>query len=323
MTRKKNALIVEGANEEGKSQPAGEGSKKRRQSKSIDEVADEEGMKTCMKKSLKKSTARSAEPKARKSTKRMQSQLLGSGADEQVKRLRQPAQTANPRGTEMRRWRCELDLEDFCRKIVKVLDQSAGDPIVQLEGINQLAEVACTPDVGSVWRAGGVGPCVRAMQEFSHVTEIQCKASTVLQCAASESVEAARDVLHTAAVPALLGAIRSWPEDRSKAFDLHWRVLAALHELCAADEDVGTDALLQATGESDDLRSLLLLIQASFEHDSRSTLIAEHVEWLIAHLLESSSDPTAIATTNRLTPRPGQWHREDPNLWLDYWFKDS
>lgn len=169
--------------------------------------------------------------------------------------------------------------------LVEALLSSPDDVATQLSKIAKLAEIACTPDGGSAWRAGAIGPCVSALSRFSDVA-IAWKACAVLQFIASHSEAAAADCVKRGAVGAMASRLVRCDDSHSKAFEMRWRALMALQTLCAADCPTGAVASTQFASSAG-MEAQLRAILASADHDTRNELLLEPAVWLLDKVLGS------------------------------------
>jgi hypothetical protein len=167
-------------------------------------------------------------------------------------------------------------------RLVEALVSSPENVATQISKLGKLAEIACTPDGGSVWQARAIGPCVSALLRFADVA-VSWKACAVLQFIASHSAAAAADCVERGAVCAMASRLVRCDDTHSRSFEMKWRALLALQALCAADSPAGAVATTQLAAFVG-LKAQVRAIMASAEQDARGELLIEPAGWLLDRL---------------------------------------
>ena len=172
--------------------------------------------------------------------------------------------------------------------LVDALLAAPADVAIQLSSMGKLAEIACAPDGDSVWRAGAIKPCVRALARF-HDVAICWKACAVLQFIALHSAAAAADCVGQGAVRAIASRLVTSEDEHSKTIEMQWRALSALQALCATDGSSGAVAITQlasCAGLAARLRAILEGAE-QVERDLRCDLLLEPAGWLLERVFDS------------------------------------
>lgn len=118
------------------------------------------------------------------------------------------------------------------------------------------------------------------MRRFPRDVAIAWKAAAVLQFAARSSAAAAQGVVNSGGVGTLLAALSSCTDNHSRAFNLCWRALSALHAVCADPGTAGVEARMQLTQGGQSTAGLLKRVANSHCDDSRAEVLLPAVRYL-------------------------------------------